>query len=56
MVRTSQGLSMRALDPGSEVTRKIGTFAGDKWWTVEHSTSYKTVQLQFLETVQMGGM
>ena len=54
MVRLSQGPSMRPLDD-SEVRRKIGTCSGDKWWTVEHSASYKSVELLFLETVQLGG-
>jgi hypothetical protein len=54
MVRLSQGLSMRPLE-GSEVWRKVGACPGDKWWTVEHSMSYKSVELLFLETVQLGG-
>ena len=45
---------MRPLEPG-EVARKLGASVGDKWWTVVHSPSYKVVELQFLETVQMGG-
>lgn len=54
MQRTSQGLAMRQLEP-SEARTKIGTQTGDKWWTVDHSSSYKEVQLQFLQTVQIGG-
>ncbi|KAF8318209.1 DUF654-domain-containing protein, partial [Clavulina sp. PMI_390] len=53
MVRLSQGLTMRP-SKETEVWRKIGAYPGDKWWTLEHSTSYKTVELLFLETVQMG--
>lgn len=54
MVRMSQGLAMRPLEP-SEADRKIGAYPGDKWWTVEHSPSYKAVELHFLETVALGG-
>jgi transcription factor 25 len=54
MVRLSQGLSMRPLED-SELWRKVGVYPGDKWWTVEHSPSYKSTELLFLETVQIGG-
>lgn len=54
MARMSQGLSLRPLED-TEVWRKLGVYAGDKWWTIEHSSSYKSVELLFLETVQLGG-
>jgi len=44
---------MRPLED-SEIYRKIGAYPGDKWWTVEHSVSYKSTELLFLETVQLG--
>ena len=53
MVRLSQGLSMRPLED-SEIWRKVGAYPDDKWWTVEHSVSYKSTELSFLETVQLG--
>jgi len=54
MVRLGQGLSMRPLED-SEIDRKVGAYPGDRWWTVEHSVSYKSTELLFLETVQLGG-
>ena len=54
MKGTSQGLAMRSLAP-DELHRKPVSLPGDSWWTVDHSNSYKQVQLQFLSVVQIGG-
>ncbi|KAG8963840.1 hypothetical protein FRC03_002524 [Tulasnella sp. 419] len=52
-LRVNNGLSMRSLST-SELEGIVPIIDGEKWWTFEHSTSYKKTQLEFLEHVAIG--
>ncbi|KAG8855858.1 hypothetical protein FRB96_006680 [Tulasnella sp. 330] len=53
-LRTAQGLAMRALTD-SELQRSTSVgMPGERWWTIEHSQSYKKTQLEFLSAVAAG--
>ena len=49
------GLSMRPLND-NERKRKWVAFSDEKWWTFEHSSSYRKIELEFLGAVVEGGL
>ncbi|KAG8982657.1 hypothetical protein FRB93_007927 [Tulasnella sp. JGI-2019a] len=53
-LRMGQGLAMRILtDLEQQQSTQLG-MPGEKWWTIEHSQSYKKTQLEFLSAVAAG--
>ncbi|KAG8901436.1 hypothetical protein FRB99_005310, partial [Tulasnella sp. 403] len=52
-IKPAQGLSMRQLTD-QERKRKPYAMNDEKWWTVEHSHSYKKVEAEFLAAVAIG--
>lgn len=54
MQRTAQGLTMRLLTTPELARKSKPQDPQERWWTVEHDLSYRAVQFQFLQTVQMG--